>query len=123
VKANGGQIIYDPAASIVHLHVSGGGCRDEAYELMADETSVFNAHYFAHKVGRPNLMAKWFLRILRTRVLNRRTLTTLPASVLVRRVYVLLSAWWRARGRTRELIRLGTASWLADKASASKRLQ
>src|SRR5262249_722109 len=50
VKAHGGKIIYSPAASLVHLQAPEGGCRDEAYELRADETSVLNAHYFAHKI-------------------------------------------------------------------------
>jgi GT2 family glycosyltransferase len=122
VKAHGGRIIYDPAASIVHLHVPMGGCRDEADELKADETIVFNAHYFAHKIGRPDFMRKWFLGILRTRVLNRRALKSLPLSVLGRRAYGLLVAWCRARARTRNLLLTSSGNWVASKTSISKGL-
>jgi GT2 family glycosyltransferase len=122
VKADGGRIIYDPAASIVHLHVPMGGCRDEADELKADETIVFNAHYFAHKTGRPDFMRKWFLGILRTRVLNRRTLKSSPLSVLARRTYGLLEAWWRARARTRNLLLTSSGNWVPSNTSISKGL-
>jgi GT2 family glycosyltransferase len=107
VKVNGGTILYDPAASLVHLKVPLGGCRDEADELMAGETSVLNAHYFAHRLGRPHLMLNWFLGILRTRVCNRRMLATVPTPVLARRALALFTAWWRARARTRALQRAG----------------
>jgi GT2 family glycosyltransferase len=120
VKANGGRIIYDPSAAIVHLHVPMGGCRDEADEISAGETSVFNAHYFCHKIGRPDLMPKRFLGILRARVLNRKSLSTLSVWVLARRICGLLKAWWRARARTREFLRASDGSWLPSKTSVSK---
>src|SRR5262249_38876600 len=57
VKLSGGTITYDPAASIVHLQVATGGCRDEADELRRAITNVSNAHYFLHKIGRSDLVA------------------------------------------------------------------
>jgi GT2 family glycosyltransferase len=118
VKCSGGRIVYDPAASVIHLHVPAGGCRDEVDELRAGVTSVLNAHYFCRKVGRPGLMPRRFLAILRARVLNRTALKSLPVSILARRAYVLLDAWRQARGRTDELMRVGSASWLARKTFA-----
>jgi GT2 family glycosyltransferase len=106
VKASGGTILFDPAASVVHLHAPMGGGRDDSYDLKLDETSVFNLHYFTHKIDRPDLMPKWFLCILRDQIFNRRAFARFPVSVLVRRTFVLLDSWRRARTRTRALLQL-----------------
>ena len=109
VRASGGTIVYDPAASLIHLRVPMGGCRDEADELKEDEARVFNDHYYVNKIGQSSLGLISFWNIMRARLLNRKTLSTLPASSLALRSLWLLQAWWRAQGRTRKLMRVGNA--------------
>jgi GT2 family glycosyltransferase len=108
VMVHGGTIIFDPAASVVHLQVPSGGCRNESDELKRAEISILNTHYLIHKTGRSDLASSLFA-IIRTWALNRRLISSTRIDVIAIRVIVLCRAWWKARARTARLLGAGSA--------------
>jgi GT2 family glycosyltransferase len=72
-----GSIQYVPEASLVHLAVGAGGCRDFATDSERVRRGAFNDSYFAARTGAPIwIRARSSWRSFRRHVLNRRVLSS-----------------------------------------------
>jgi GT2 family glycosyltransferase len=70
-----GDILYSPAARLVHLRASSGGLRDAAGQVRYVWQTAFSTNYFWFKVGaRSGFRCRRTIQTFRQQVLNRHTL-------------------------------------------------
>ncbi len=104
VRMNFGRIIYAPEASIIHLAVPSGGCRDETQELRRFETEILNAHYFHHRIEDYKGLRSVIWSLVRVNVLNRSALRLRNWPRTLRWCFHTISALGAARKRTARMM-------------------
>lgn len=104
VRMNFGRIIYDPDASVIHLSVPSGGCRDETQELRRFETEILNAHYFHHRIEDYKGLRSVIWSLVRVNVFNRSALRPRNWPRTLRWCFHTISALGAARSRTARMM-------------------